>query len=44
MPGVQTHLRTYEIDRVSVEALVKVLIGDMPTQGVLPCATLDVGM
>lgn len=37
MPAVETYMCTYGIRRVSIEALVRVLFGDIPARGILPC-------
>lgn len=37
-PGVETYLCTYSIRPVSMEAAARVLFGEIPAKGVLPCA------
>jgi len=37
-PGVATYLCTYSIRPVSMEAAARVLFGEIPARGVLPCA------
>lgn len=37
-PGVETYLCTYSIRPVSMEAAARVLFGELPARGTLPCA------
>lgn len=37
-PGVETYLCTYSIRPVSMEAAARVLFGEIPARGMLPCA------